>query len=69
MKKWSDRLIELSKEYLNYTEIRVKSINGEFGFLTIDYKNNIYTISIYNSDKILTFKSVIGIINSGWVVD
>jgi hypothetical protein len=69
MRNWSDNLIELSREYLNYTETRVKSINRQFGLLTIDYDNNIYTITISNSDKILTFKSVDEIIDNGWVVD
>ena len=69
MKKWSDSLIKLSREYLNYTETRVKSINGEFGLLTVDYETGIYTITISNSNQVLTFKSVDEIINSGWVVD
>ena len=69
MKIWSDSLIKLSREYLNYTETRVKSINGEFGFLTVDYETDIYTITISNSNQVLTFKSVDEIINSGWVVD
>jgi len=69
MKKWSDNLIKLSKEYLNYDETRVKSLNCQFGILNIDYENNIYTISVSNSNQTLTFKSVDEIINSGWVVD
>ena len=69
MKKWSDNLIKLSKEYLNYDGTRVKSLNCQFGILNIDYKNNIYTISVSNSIQTLTFKSVDEIINSGWVVD
>ena len=69
MKKWSDKLIELSREYLNYDGIRVKSHTPEFGVLNIDYKNQIYTISISNSNRILTFNSVDEIIKSGWVVD
>ena len=43
MKKWSDKLIELSEEYLNYTGTPVKSLNAQFGILTIDYEKNIYT--------------------------
>jgi hypothetical protein len=69
MRNWSDNLIELSREYLNYSETRVKSSDYQFGLLTIDYDNNIYTITISNSDKILTFKSVDEIIDNGWVVD
>ena len=69
MNKWSENLIELSREYLNYTDTRVKSIKGQFGLLTIDYDKDIYSISISNSDKILIFNSVNDIINSGWVVD
>ena len=69
MKKWSDNLIQLSKEYLNYSGTRVKSINGKFGELNIDYEKNIYTITVSNSNFTLTFNSVEEIINSGWVVD
>ena len=68
-RKWSDDLIELSREYLNYDGVRVKSLNKEFGQLKIDYDKNIYTIIISNSDHTLTFTSVDDIINSGWVVD
>ena len=69
MNKWSDNLIQLSKEYLNYSGTRVKSLSGNFGELNIDYDNNIYSISVSNSNQILIFKSVKEIINSGWVVD
>ena len=69
MRKWSDNLIKLSKEYLNYDGTRVKSLNCQFGILNIDYENNIYTISVSNSNQTLIFKSVDEIINSGWVVD
>ena len=31
MKKWTDNLIELSREYLNYTDTRVKSLDEKFG--------------------------------------
>ena len=67
MKKWSDDLIKLSREYLNYDGVRVKSLNKEFGQLKID--NDIYTIILSNSNHTLTFTSVDDIINSGWVVD
>ena len=53
MKKWSDNLINLSREYLNYTGISVKSLNCEFGKLTIDYEKDIYTISIFNTNQTL----------------
>jgi len=69
MKKWSDNLIKLSEQYLNYSGSRVKSINKQFGELEIDYKNNIYYIHVSNSEEVLTFNSVEEIINSGWVVD
>jgi hypothetical protein len=69
MKKWSDELIELSREYLNYTGTHVKSLKPEFGILNIDYENNVYTIKLLNSSQILTFKSVEDIINAGWAVD
>jgi len=69
MRKWSDELIKLSKEYLNYDGISVKSLKGDFGILNIDYKNNIYTINVHNSDQVLTFKSVDEVINAGWAVD
>jgi hypothetical protein len=69
MKKWSDELIELSREYLNYSGVNVKSLKAEFGILNIDYENNIYTIKLFNSNKTLTFNSVEDIINAGWAVD
>jgi len=69
IRNWSNDLIELSKEYLNYDGVRVKSLNKEFGQLKIDYDKNIYTIIISNSNHTLTFNSVDKIINSGWVVD
>ena len=69
MKKWSDNLIQLSKQYLNYDGVKVKSLNREFGILNIDYENQDYYISILNTNQTLTFKSVNEIINSGWVVD
>ena len=69
MKKWSDELIELSREYLNYTGTNVKSLKAEFGILNIDYTNQIYTITLFNSNRVLTFNSVDDIINSGWAVD
>jgi hypothetical protein len=69
MKSWSENLIELSREYLNYSETRVKSITGQFGILNIDYDKYIYTIIISNTNQTLTFYSVDEIINNGWVVD
>jgi hypothetical protein len=69
MKTWSENLIELSREYLNYCGTRVKSINGEFGILNIDYENKIVIISISNSNQIFTFNSVDEIIDNGWAVD
>ena len=69
MKKWSEELIELSREYLNYNGVNVKSLKPEFGILNIDYENNIYTITLFNSNQTLTFKSVEDIINAGWAVD
>jgi hypothetical protein len=69
MKKWSDKLIELSREYLEIDGVNVKSVNAEFGILNIDYENKIYTITFLSSDKTLTFNSVDEIVNSGWAVD
>ena len=68
-KNWSDNLIELSREYLNYSGSRVKSSNYEFGELVIDYDKNIYYIHVSDTGEILSFNSVNEIINSGWVVD
>jgi hypothetical protein len=69
MNKWSDKLIELSREYLNYTDTHVKSLNGQFGILYIDYDNQVYTIKLRSTNQELTFKSVNDIINNGWAVD
>ena len=69
MRTWSDRLIELSREYLNYDDTHVKSIKGQFGILNIDYENNIYTIKLKSENQSIMFYSVDEIIDSGWVVD
>jgi len=69
MGKWSEKLIELSEEYLEYSGTRVKSSKGEFGELEIDHDKKIYSINVSNSDQILKYNSVNQIINSGWVVD
>jgi hypothetical protein len=69
MKKWSDKLIELSREYLEIDGVNVKSLNAEFGILNIDYLNKKYTINFLSSNQTLTFNSVDEIINSGWAVD
>jgi hypothetical protein len=67
---WSKELIELSREYLNYNGTHVKSTNGNFGVLSIDYQNKIYTISLKPEfTENLTFNSVEDIIKSGWSVD
>ena len=69
MKKWSDELIELSREYLEYDGVNVKSLNSEFGILNIDYDKKIYTIKLLTSDRIEIFSTVEDILKSGWVVD
>jgi hypothetical protein len=69
MKKWSDNLIELSKEYLNYDGVDVKSLNGDFGVLNINYEKQIYKIIFKTSKQTLIFNSVDEIINAGWAVD
>ena len=69
MRKWSEELIILSRELLNIDGVNVKSINGNFGILNIDYKNKVYSISIFDSDVVLTFDSVEEMINAGWAVD
>jgi len=66
---WSNELLELSREYLNYSGSRVKSLKGDFGELNIDYDNNIYSIIISDSDCILTYNSIKEIIDAGWAVD
>jgi hypothetical protein len=38
---WSKELTELSEEYLKYDGVNVKSKNGQFGILNIDYENKI----------------------------
>ena len=68
MKKWSDELIKLSIEYLNYDGVNVKSLNGNFGILNVITKK-LYTISIFNTDIVLTFHSVEEMIEAGWAVD
>jgi hypothetical protein len=69
MKKWSEELIELSREYLNYNGVNVKSLKPEFGILNIDYEKSIYTITLRKTNQTLTFNSVEEMINAGWAVD
>ena len=45
---WSNELIELSEEYLNYDGVNVKTQKGDFGILNIDYQNKIYKEPINN---------------------
>jgi hypothetical protein len=67
---WSKQLQEISEIYLEYDGTHVKSINGNFGILSIDKKNKIYIISIKpDFDVNLTFHSVHEIIKAGWAVD
>jgi hypothetical protein len=69
---WSKELIELSREYFHYNGVSVKSQKGDFGILTVDHHNKIWTITllIENTKNLnLTFHSVEEIINAGWAVD
>jgi hypothetical protein len=68
---WSKELQELSEEYLEYDGVSVKSKNGQFGIINIDYENKVYEIILLNSveNQILTFNSVDEMIKSGWAVD
>ncbi|MDR2314214.1 MAG: hypothetical protein LBE02_06740 [Spirochaetaceae bacterium] len=43
---WSKELTELSREYFNYDNTHIKSQNGDFGILNIDYKNKIWAITL-----------------------
>ena len=67
-KKWSDELIETSKEYLMRGSY-VKSLNGQFGMLCIDYKNSKYMINIRDSKDVLIYDSIDEMIEAGWVID
>ncbi|GHU61046.1 hypothetical protein FACS189445_2570 [Spirochaetia bacterium] len=67
---WSEKLIELSEEYLNYDGTQVKHFKGKFGSLSIE--DNIYKITlkpITNESQVLTFHSVDEMIKTGWAVD
>jgi hypothetical protein len=67
---WSKQLQELSKVYFEIDETHCKSTNGNFGVLSIDKKNKIYTISIKPDFNVkLTFNSVSEMITAGWAVD
>jgi hypothetical protein len=71
-KQWSPELRELSSEYFEYGGVRVKTTNGGFGILSIDYQNKIYTVSLLtgNAEKSdLTFHSADEMIKAGWAVD
>ena len=41
---WSKELKELSKTYFEYDGMNCKSSKGEFGILSIDDQNKIYTV-------------------------
>ena len=58
MKKWSDELIELSREYFEIDGVNVKSLKAEFGILNIDYENKKYKINFLSSNRTLTFNSI-----------
>jgi hypothetical protein len=66
---WSEKLIELSEEYLEYDGTNVKSLKGQCGILNIDYENKIYKITLFNDNSVLTFNSVDEMIKAGWAVD
>jgi hypothetical protein len=69
MKKWSDKLIEISKEYLNYDGTHVKSLKGDFGVLNINYEKQTYKIISKSSNQTSIFNSIDEMINAGWAVD
>jgi hypothetical protein len=66
---WSNQLTELSRSYFKNGGCNVKSETGQFGFLISDRANNVYRIAIFNSDEVLDFNSVDGLIEAGWAVD
>jgi hypothetical protein len=67
---WSKQLQEISEIYFKIDGTHIKSTNGNFGILSIDYQNNIYTISIKPEFNVnLTFHSVQEMIKSGLAVD
>jgi hypothetical protein len=66
---WSKILTELSKSYFKIGGCNVKSENAKFGFLIVDNANNLYKITIFNSEEELNFNSVDEMIEAGWVVD
>ena len=65
MKCWSDKLIKLTKEYLNYDGTHAKSLKGQFGILNIDNENQTYTITLKSTNQELVYNSVDDIIKSG----
>jgi len=68
MKSWSNELIELTKQYLKYDGVSVKSLKGNFGIIN-KYEDK-YIISIKPDYTVnLTFYSIDEIINAGWAVD
>jgi hypothetical protein len=67
---WSKELQEISKVYLEIDGTHVKSINGNFGILSINRKCKIYTISIKHEFNVnLNFNSVSKMLKDGWAVD
>ena len=62
-------MTKLSKSYFELGGCNVKSDEGKFGFLIVDSENQLYKISLFNSDEILIYKSVNELIRAGWAVD
>jgi hypothetical protein len=69
---WSKELIEVSKKYLDHDGVSVKTQEGDFGVINIDYKKRLWTITLLtdNTKNLnLTFHSPDEIIQAGWAVD
>jgi hypothetical protein len=66
---WSKKLTELSRSNFEIGCCNVKSESGQFDFLIVDGVNRQYKISLFNTDEVLTFKSVNELLENGWAVD
>jgi hypothetical protein len=69
MRKWSENLINLSREYMEIDGVHLKSLDGDFGILNIDSENKLYKIQLKDSDQVLIFNSADEMIDAGWAVD
>ena len=67
---WSGELGELSRAYFEMPGVCVKSINGDFGVLEIDFERSLYRVLLRDGGKENpVYQSPDDMIKAGWAVD